>query len=108
MSQERHDGSIRAGNHEHSDVTTDPVREQGEQEITSSDESQSTKCMTDTFLGIIGVHGVADYDDKSEHVRGHCQELRGVAGESQVCNDRRRKVAESVQGIDHEEIGSCV
>ena len=108
MGQERHDSSVRAGNQEHSDVTTDPVREQGEQEITSPDESQSTKCMADTFLGIIRVHCVADDDDKSEHVRGHCEQLRSISGETQVCYDRRREVAERVQGIDHEEIGSGV
>ena len=108
MSQERHDSSIRASNHEHSNVTTNPVREQGEQEITSSDESQSTECMTDTFLGIIGVHGVADDDDQCEHIRRHCEELCGISREAQIGHDCRREIRETVQTVDHEEVGGCV
>jgi hypothetical protein len=39
MSQEGHDSSVCASNHEDSNVTPDPIRKQGEQEITSADKS---------------------------------------------------------------------
>lgn len=108
MSKERHYSSVGACDHEDSNITANPVCQQGKEEIAGTDQYETSKRVADTFFGVIGVDGVADDDDQSKYIRRDGQKLRDVSRESQVCDDSGREVREAVETVDHEEVGCCV
>jgi hypothetical protein len=65
--------------------------------------------MANALFRVIGVHAVGDDDDdQTEDVRRYGKELRSVSREAQVRDNSRAEVGETVETVDHEEVGQGI
>lgn len=108
MRQKWHYRCIGACDHEDRNITSDPICQQRQEQVAGSDKNETSKRVANALFRVIGVQAVGDDDDETEHVWRHGEELCNVSREAQVCDDGRAEVRETVEAVDHEEVGQRI